>query len=1161
MKQKRISTKKRSNIILGTIRNYTERGKFFNIKLSHNHSINELSILKSSVDPSSYPEIINELYKRPILTKLLGREKPLNELESEKLPFVDINSELLWAKSILKEHSSSILDFLKFSDSYSENLLLGNYQLCFEILDEIENEFGFSLWLIKNKISLIQLLKGLEEQKKYSQSIRASLKNGSLTNYVVYWVSIRNEEQTSANRFKTQIETYLNKLNSETQLGYKDYLQYHLLGITQSKLENFIHVLRLSYSNSLIDYYEAYVATIYNMTIDEKHIHKISNTFNYSNFLKGDYRLDFLNNLFFKQPLDLNSVSSEIYDRILTSHSDGIERYLDDMSFSVHNSPLNIILSSYIKSINHRNEDLLTDQKLLKEKIKFKDIVIDNLSKIISKGSNNATKEYNELSKIVLNFNSFNWVSSILLVLSQENNYLESSILGQQINVFRSAILHPYYLIFSSTILNYGNVVENLFENSISLSYHKSISNLVVSNDLININSDFIHYLNAIVSFNQKDYSNSLKYGELLKSSSDDYFIRRGYGFLSNSYLQLKDYTSTCQIISENLLTDKNHTNFLPLKDFSDSIESGTEEWNKLNHIIDFSIVLDWCVKSVNKNLEMNRRFAYEDFLIKNGFDKPSELRSFIGNFDVNKLIYYLRHICLESIMETSSVFEGGSKAVLEERLLICRILFEIDKDNENIHKLEIKELLRRQIISSRRQEVDQSRIYVDIQGIKEWAKVELNESYNRYLSYLRLDIRNNLNAELKVEKELYSKSDIETPIDEVFSLFKYIFEEIRSVYLSVDMGLDRFISTRIRHGELERTMRIPIQNHKLITKRSTKDGPYQPNIHWISEFKREQSLVNVDSIFNNFSKSYDELIFNIANEYLQIKKYNKQKGLFDFNFSDEDLKLITERITPDTPFEECISIIIYFLETRLILSLVSIRDFINNICKQNAKQLLNQLNEKISSQVNYSLIEFERALASARTDLSLQFDRIIEWFVPPTSGNSTPFVIEDAIAVAEEIIKEDNPNFIVKYLTEESSLQIHGQLPIFVDIFINIFENIVKRSGLEVPKGEIKIEEQELDQDVHFYTINISNEISNLIDIENLKSNLEAKKTLLDTGNYTEYLAKEGNSGLFKIHKSVTDFNLGGELYGKLHFGIIDHSFVISMNVPFRIISLETEK
>lgn len=1172
-KKNTISPQKIPLLSIDAIRSHSERGLYFNLRSLYSKQINEISILRESIEPAYYKNVIELLYKKPLSTKLLGKYRTLSELNEKKLSFTDVGKELLWAKLIIFHNSPHINVFVGLSEDYSMNYLLGNYNLCYSILDAVEKEFGYSLWLIKNKISLIQITKGLEEQKKYAQFLRKGLKNGSLPSFVAYWTSVRNEDKTTANRFESQIESISNKLDPETQLGFNHFINYHLLGLTSPKIEDFIHVLRISYSISLIDYYEAFVYLINNALLDDSNQIRAVHLEEFLNTMKFDSRILFLNRVIKKNTEGLVKIASDLYDSILTFENSNYENNLAPKTLEY--SCINIILSSHVKAFWEDKDDDIEKKEAIKDSNITKDAVIYNLSQIIKKGKNNSPKEYNELKKILLNCGTHSWSQSIKLVLSQEKDVTKLISGDDFFSVLCSSTVHPYFLWFannSSISSNYKFIVQQLYAETISYDLHRALNELSVLSIPPNDNSFFFHYAKSLICYKNKEYDEAINYADKIKNSQYDYFERRGYGILAYSYLQKNDYISSCKIMSENLISGKNHIDFLPLKEFSDIIESGTGNWENTCHLIDFSIVMDWAFRTVNPAIEMKRRFAYEDFLIKNNVDKPSKLRAIVSEIDIKKLIYYLRYICLESIMETSSFFEGGSKEVLDERLAVCRLLLEIDKNNDNVYKLEIKDILRRQIISNRRQEVDKSRIYVDIHSIKEWAVAELSESFNRYLSYVEIDLinkdKNQTNKISTVGEELSVKNDINVPIDEAFSLFRYIFEEVRKMYLSVEMGLDRFISTRIRHGELERTMRIPIQKHKLITKRSSKNGPYKSNSFWIDKYiSITQNASEISDVFDEFSRKYDDLIFNIANEYLQIKKSNKQNGLFDFDFYEEEIKHIVNSINRDTTFDECLNSIINLLESRLILSLVNIRAYINNICKQNAKKLLNTLNDDINVCLNTSLVEFETALVSARTDLSLQFDKIIEWFVPPTSGSSTPFKIEDALVVAEEIIKEDSSGFKVNYPSNESSFQIHGQLPIFVDVFINIFDNVVKRSGLDQPQAIVNITEEDSEveskayEEVVYIKIEVSNNIGEEIDKEKLTENLKAKKELLNSGNYTEYLAREGNSGLFKIHKSVTDFNVDGKYRGALDFGVREQIFYIEMQVPFKIIHLETDE
>ena len=81
--------------------------------------------------------------------------------------------------------------------------------------------------------------------------------------------------------------------------------------------------------------------------------------------------------------------------------------------------PIYIILQSYIKAFRYNNE---INQISCKKNLQS--IIIENLSAVIRKGKNNSVKEYNELSKLHLNFNTFTWITSIDLLLFKDNCFI-----------------------------------------------------------------------------------------------------------------------------------------------------------------------------------------------------------------------------------------------------------------------------------------------------------------------------------------------------------------------------------------------------------------------------------------------------------------------------------------------------------------------------------------------------------------------------------------------------------------------------------------------------------------------------------------------------------------------------------------------------------------
>jgi len=514
--------------------------------------------------------------------------------------------------------------------------------------------------------------------------------------------------------------------------------------------------------------------------------------------------------------------------------------------------------------------------------------------------------------------------------------------------------------------------------------------------------------------------------------------------------------------------------------------------------------------------------------------------------------------------MDTSVAFEGAND-VSNERLQVCKQLCDLDPENYEIYQQEIKEIIRRQVISSRIQEVDQSRIFIDVPGIKEWANKELRESYLRYISYLKHGIASEVSNERREVLGTGGRSAMSVPTNEVIALLKHIVLELRDSYVSADYGLDRFLSTRIRHGLLENQLRRPIEAHFLITKKETQKGPYLPNQYWLDEFDTTQANINeLSKIFSNFSESYDNLIAKLNNEWIQIKSDKKANGLFDFTMGEEFITFMASSITETTSFNDMLNLVLGKLDTNLQLNLVYVREEFNSKAKKEARELLNKLQvniSKFSGDINLSNVS--AAISQARTDLQATFDRVIEWFIPSRSGSSTPYTVEDVVSVAEAIIKDGTPGFETRLKSDEVSedFLMQGSLPIFVDILANIFDNVVKRSGLDVPIADVIQWEDVSIADLHIINIKVTNDLGPGIDIIELEKELARKRTILDTGDYSQHLAKDQKSGLFKIRRSINDLHaIGFDIKSKMDFGVVGRTYFISISIPYRVFKLETE-
>jgi hypothetical protein len=1156
-----------------------EQGKYFPIKSTN--VAKYIPALRQSVPLEYYGHLIKEVKALHATDQMFltgKRKRTLADLCSD-IPFhLNLDSEFAWAKNILETSILELNNFVTLSEKYSDYLLSGNYQEASQKLDEIEETFGFSIWLIKNRIALLQLSEGLESQKRFTQEIKNGLKNGSMPKYLVYWISIRNEEQTSVSRFTTQINSTLAKLNPSRQAGFDFYIKYHLLGLEPLNPEEFSHIVRISYSTSIIDLYEAFIALLRVLSIhsDQKSVAKAF-FYLFKEKVVQDGRIDILKMLFQidKPALQSSTPETIAYDLLLKGDLKGAEACVLQQITVNPSNPALIVAHAHIEAqigASGFETKAIAEDSGEFDNIVLRSLLVKKLAKIISDGTVLASKEFNELNKLSLNFNGFPWVSTILQVFSEENFLTSAHEDSITLLPLKAAIFHPLFLGYLSSPMlteEYKKICEFSFSESLVLRYHLALHDTTADRKNLGLSSIYSSYLEAIRNYHERAFIESIDYcGGLIKSNLG-FFRRRGYGLLSRCYLQIDNLIAACETMSSCYVNHKEFYPFLPLQEFGKKIKPGSVEWRKVNHMIDLSIVCDAYVKQISHDLETARRFAYEDFLLKLGIDKPSDLKPYINTIDQRKVLYYLNHICIESNMDTSSAFNGGSQEVVEERLAICRMLTEIDPNNTTTYKEEIKELVRRLVINSRRQEVDQSRIYVDIQSVKEKAEIELKENFERYKAYIKYDLKSVVGidkgpANQELQKTKGGDLGINTPENEIWELLDFLLNEVKKLYLSVNIGLDRFISTRIRHGELERNMRSPIQKHNLITKRKVKNGPYLRNEFWINKIVGStESVQKVNTAFVRFSEAYDQLISRIANEWLQIKKVDKPNGLFDFEILGTDLELIAHTVNENTTLTEFVDILIQHLDSKLIVSLLNIREQLYNDGKSQGKALLNKLLDDVNKVLPQGIPDLNAAVSQARIEFGAQFDKIIEWFVPSYSGNSSPYSIEDAVMVAEAIVKEGHPSFKVNVeADEESTFLIHGRLPIFMDVFINIFENVVKRSGLETPEADVRIWASEYEETVRIIHCSIINELGIQIDSKQVAADLKRKKSLLEAETYHDYLALEGDSGLFKIYKSVKDFYLkDAPLEPTVDFGVKDGLYTITLSVPFKIYTLQQDE
>jgi hypothetical protein len=182
---------------------------------------------------------------------------------------------------------------------------------------------------------------------------------------------------------------------------------------------------------------------------------------------------------------------------------------------------------------------------------------------------------------------------------------------------------------------------------------------------------------------------------------------------------------------------------------------------------------------------------------------------------------FVLRNVCVPEVLDSSYHFESVDD-LEQERIRICHFLMKADSPNEGRYFAEITDLSRQSVIRRAIKHVDDSKVYVDLHGIRTPLQRALTETFERYLQVARIP-----NAALRqVAVAVISAEGSKSPVvlaDLASLLLQQMFLEVRSQFLlNTEHGLDSYLSIRIRHGTLAGQLRRLFESLHLVTRRGT---------------------------------------------------------------------------------------------------------------------------------------------------------------------------------------------------------------------------------------------------------------------------------------------------------------------------------------------------
>jgi len=475
-------------------------------------------------------------------------------------------------------------------------------------------------------------------------------------------------------------------------------------------------------------------------------------------------------------------------------------------------------------------------------------------------------------------------------------------------------------------------------------------------------------------------------------------------------------------------------------------------------------------------------------------------------------------------------------KDVELERVKICQSLLFLDEKNNDLYNDEIIKITRSMNIKERMKEVSNSKIYIDIEGLKNYDLKDFEKSFLRFKKIKDLSAKSfedfymmvsENETENLLDKSQYKKKYL-TQKAQVENIFLELLIEIREKYLfSNEHGLDAYLSTRIRHGTITGQLRKTFSELRLITTKDSKDSTYLNNTYWSDKFEiSDELLIEYNNIMNEFSYEVDSYNAYIKNSLIKIKTEKPTEALFNFSIYEDFNRLVIDHhlrnyIDEINNSHDFIKLIITIFEYILEQNLKIIHTYFDQNAKNNFLYLIDNLEKSIID------LEPEKGLYSSllssirrsRTEIQNSIDLISSWF-ELTKQKDVNFILQDVVDTSREIITNlfSSVTLQISYTSKNNDIFEGKYFTSFVDCFNIFFENIINyvRSCNHI-STDVQIFVEDYNE---YFTCRITNELLKTEDndLKIFDEIIEQKEIEIgEAGVSSAANRKEGNTGLMK--------------------------------------------
>lgn len=1000
-------------------------------------------------------------------------------------------------RALFVEHKAELLKFIELRNMFESQVLKGELDQAILTLNLTADMLGESLWYIRHKILVLSMKGSLQEMQDFAEACKERSKNGFITFLINCFVLIASDAKL---HLETTIAIYIAELEEGGSQASADLLS--LMFVPRplyAKLKGLSCLGQLQ-SFNIIDHY-----TLALKILPEE----LTANHSSDNYILSIERfLQDLQRIFSDSAIPSSSITNQQFETTnrlvklyeLDKHDELISSYL--LEFENLRSPFAFI-NLIAKSIALNPEKELS---LPSSPIQEAASLLCQLYTLTGSPS----KIEDKLGKIIIELQGFTCANELQLCL------------------------------YKSMPLRYNKNDST----ELAIIAHKSCSNSTPLSVLLTSDSDpvlsfkYVSNLDLLPQFRKikaKIQRSSVVAQEdieaLMSFTNDSARAKDIYETVSACYIRQKQHGKLLELAGNVLSKEPNSYIAFPMNELIKIIED-----QRLNDL-DALIVIYYYVTKIDSTKEYLLNESYEEFIENNEVRHPSELFAELNIEDEKSLVFF-RDISTLETMDFLGTFRD-SNDLRAERVRILDHLRDMEKIGSERHRTEVDEIVLQVIVDAGATEFNVAKIDVNDMAIRRGITEEFSSLYKLYKSIQ--DEREQQVIHLNDEVVEGGGGAALVVGDKNTTLLRML-NLVENAFVNDEKhGLDKNLSTEIRHGFFSNLIRSKPEETNLLTEKG-EDGKYESNIYWLSvnALANPEILFKLDAELIWFSMSFNELIAE-AEEWMKISADGGlDKRIFNFKMFLEDFEELKATAERSVDEEQVLDYLFGKLWDKTECCMQEMREKLNVDFKGRVDRLFDELTTRLNdAKSGVVLLELMRAVVQTKSDIREDITTASEWFRRNTEYAATARTINDLVGISIECferVKGIRLN-VVKKVNDLSTQTLSGRnLKAFIIAIVNMLENACRHSGFshntEVEVSTIESEGQ--------WQLLIKNRISDEVQKTLLEGRIREIAAKMVAPASINMMRKEGGSGLGKAYNQLrsisNSFSIGVVIEG-CHF------------------------